>query len=90
MRPALQRCRASVATGGANKTLRPASLEQKRRAARRLKNSPGIRSEIVPLSLGAPSRPPNVAGREATKFNVPKGELIKRLFAAPYRFDPDQ
>ena len=34
MRPALQRCRASVATGGANKTLWPASLEQKRRAAR--------------------------------------------------------
>ena len=34
MRPALQRCRASVATGWANKTLWPASLEQKRRAAR--------------------------------------------------------
>src|SRR6202035_2587673 len=34
VRPALQRCRASVATGGANKTLRPASLKQKRRATR--------------------------------------------------------
>src|SRR5438309_3595218 len=34
VRPALQRCRASVATGRANKTLWPASLEQKRRTAR--------------------------------------------------------
>src|SRR5438105_15419253 len=34
VRPALQRCRASVATGRANKTLWPASLEQKRRAVR--------------------------------------------------------
>src|SRR6266446_3419934 len=34
VRPALQRCRASVTTGGANETLRPASLKQKRRAAR--------------------------------------------------------
>src|SRR5205807_10129998 len=29
VRPALQRCRASLTTGGANKTLRPASLKQK-------------------------------------------------------------
>ena len=34
VRPALQRGRAAVAAGGANKPLRPASLEQKRRAAR--------------------------------------------------------
>src|SRR6202023_3009204 len=34
VRPALQRCRASVATGGANNTLRTPSLQQKRRATR--------------------------------------------------------
>src|SRR3984893_8596431 len=36
------------------------------RNSSRLENSPGIRSEIVPLPLGAPSRPPQVAGRDAT------------------------
>jgi hypothetical protein len=36
------------------------------RSSSRLENSPGIRSEIVHLPLGTPSRPPHVAGREAT------------------------
>ena len=46
----------------------PASVAQTEtpRNSSRLENSPGIRSEIVPLPLGAPSRPPQVAGRDAT------------------------
>src|SRR5512133_2830850 len=44
----------------------PASVAQTEtpRSSSRLENPPGIRSEIVPLPLGAPSRPPHVAGRE--------------------------
>src|ERR1700751_2738091 len=59
VRPALQRCRASVATGWANKTLWPASLEQKRRAARlvrkaRLKLAPRSRPSHSSHSMSLP------------------------------------
>src|SRR5512133_1234696 len=65
VRPALQRCRASVTTDGANKTLRPASLKQKRRAARLVwKTRLEFAQRSCPCPLGAPSRPPHVAGRE--------------------------
>ena len=54
VRPALQQCRASVANKR-GKQNPPASIAQTEtpRSSSRLENSPGIRSEIVPLPLGA-------------------------------------
>src|ERR1700724_2839848 len=53
------------------------------RNSSRLENSPGIRSEIVPLPLGAPSRPPQVAGRD-TSYGAPwdNGISLSRTLAS--------
>src|SRR5437899_3845639 len=50
----------------------PASVAQTEtpHSSSRPENSPGIRSEIVPLPLAAPSRPPRVAGRKATVHHM--------------------
>src|SRR3984893_10069157 len=84
VRPALQRCRASDATGGANKTLRPASLKQKRRATRLVWKT---RLEFAQRSCPCHWAPPRARRRwpAATPLYIIWGSLGQRDKPQPLR-----